>query len=153
MNSNLRPSYINEGNNRDQNGAARKYFGDRSHDHFVNQRFHDYDADAVPFQHEAWTQRESRSRDGLHFGKGPKGYRRTDERIQDDVNEALTRNSHLDASDIEVKVKGAIVTLSGTVANREMKVLAENCIELISGINDIRNEIHLRQKETDVKKE
>jgi osmotically-inducible protein OsmY len=139
----MRHSYINEGNNRDQNGSARLYFGDRSHDHFINQRFQDHYPEDAPFQREAWTQRESRSRDGLHFGKGPKGYRRTDARIEDDVNEALTRDCYLDASDIEVSVKDAIVTLTGTVANREMKVLAEDCIELISGVKDIKNEIRL----------
>ena len=73
MNPHIRHSYINEGNNRDQNGNARLYFGDRYHDHFINQRFEDLYPEDAPFQREAWTQRESRSRDGLHFGKGPKG--------------------------------------------------------------------------------
>ena len=94
-------------------------------------------------QDEAWTQRESRSRDGLHFGKGPKGYHRTDQLILNDVNEALTRDCYLDASDIEVRVKEVVVTLTGSVANREMKVLAEDCIEFISGVKDIKNELRL----------
>ena len=121
MNPHMRHSYINEENNRDRNENARLYFGDR---------YHDYYHEGMPFQREAWTQRESRSRDGLHFGKGPKGYRRTSELILGDVNEALTRDYYLDASDIEVSVNDNVVILTGTVANREMKVLAEDCIIL-----------------------
>src|SRR4051812_38905333 len=48
-------------------------------------------------------------------GVGPLNYRRTDERIHDDVADALYRCIELDASDIEVNVKNGIVTLEGTV--------------------------------------
>jgi len=134
MNPQTRHSYINEGNSQDQNGTSKLYFGNHFHDHYPPND---------PFQREAWTQRESRSRDGLFFGKGPKGYHRANDRIEDDVNEALTRNCYLDASNIEVTVKDSVVTLTGTVANRQMKILAEDCIESISGIKDIKNEIRL----------
>ena len=59
------------------------------------------------------------------------------------MNGALTRDWYLEASDIEVSVKDEIDTIIGTVANREMKVLAEDFIELISGVKDIKNEIRL----------
>ena len=132
MNPRTRHSFINEGNNRDRNGNARLYFGDRSQDHFPEEALS---------QRHALIQSESRSRDGLHFGKAPKSYQRTDSLILEDVNEALTRNVYLDASDIEVRVKDAIVTLTGSVMNRQIKVLAEDCIESILGVKDIKNEI------------
>ena len=44
-------------------------------------------------------------RAGGHRGHGPKGYRRSDERIRDDVSDRLSDDSWLDASDIEVKVE------------------------------------------------
>ncbi len=48
---------------------------------------------------------QRRDRDqGEHRGKGPKGYARTDERIKEDVNERLTDDSMVDASEIEVDV-------------------------------------------------
>ena len=40
-----------------------------------------------------------------HVGRGPKGYRRSDERIEEDINEQLPRHPEIDAREIEVKVK------------------------------------------------
>jgi hypothetical protein len=78
---------------------------------------------------------------GSHFGKGPKGYKRSDSRIQEDAHEALTRDHDIDASEIEVSVKDGVITLSGAVPERKMKRLAEDCVETISGVIDVRNEI------------
>ncbi len=64
-----------------------------------------------------------------HAGKGPKGWQRSDERICDDVSEALARHSALDASEIEVAVDGGEVKLSGTVADRRTKRMAEDVAE------------------------
>src|SRR5262245_30542187 len=41
---------------------------------------------------------------GRFTGKGPKGYRRSDDRVKEDVSEALSRDGDLDASEIEVNV-------------------------------------------------
>src|SRR5687768_14709240 len=54
-------------------------------------------------------------RRGNHAGKGPKGYRRSDERIHDDVSDALYRCYEVDATEIEVSVKDGVVTLRGSV--------------------------------------
>ena len=80
---------------------------------------------------------------GPHFGKGPKGYRRSDERIREEVSEALTRHPEIDAGEIEVRVKDAIVTLSGTIESRHIKRLAEDCVEEVMGVNDINNELRI----------
>ena len=53
-----------------------------------------------------------------HRGKGPRGYRRTDARTLEDVNERLADDPSVDATDIEVTVKDAEVTLSGHAADR-----------------------------------
>ena len=103
----------------------------------------DYEESTSSPSKEPWTQRESRSRDGMHAGKGPKAYQRTDERIREDVCEALTNDSHVDASDIDVRVENGMVFLSGTVSNRRMKRMAEDCIDAISGIHDILNELRV----------
>ena len=55
---------------------------------------------------------------GSHRGRGPKGYRRSDERIRDDINDRLTDDPHVDASEIEVMVVEREVTLSGHVNSR-----------------------------------
>jgi osmotically-inducible protein OsmY len=89
------------------------------------------DAMDVYFYQEEWY--------GPFYGKGPKGYRRADERIQEEVCEALTQNADVDASNIEVEVKDGVVTLSGTVDSRKTKVLAEGCIERLPGVKDVLN--------------
>src|SRR5262245_20667475 len=60
---------------------------------------------------------DPRERCGMHAGKGPRGYRRSDARIYEDVCEALTRDGEVDASDVEVTVEDGQVMLSGTVAD------------------------------------
>ena len=82
------------------------------------------------------------------FGKGPKGFKRSDERIKDDVCEALYHDHSVDASDIEVSVNDGEVILSGTVSERRMKRMAEDCVESVTGVSDVRNEIRV-QSQTD----
>ncbi len=76
-------------------------------------------------------------------GKGPKGYRRSDERIKDEVCDALEASPQVDASEIEVDVKGGEVTLTGTVTERHMKRAAEESIEHLAGVTDIHNQIRV----------
>lgn len=84
-------------------------------------------------------------RDQNFSGRGPKGYRRSDERIREDVCEALFRNPYVDASDIEVTVKEGNVTLRGNVESRDAKREAESCIENLSGVEDVQNELRLKK--------
>ncbi len=74
-------------------------------------------------------------------GKGPKGYRRSDERIREDVCETLSQHHLIDASDVEVNITEGVITLSGTVESRQMKRMIEDCIETVSGVKDVKNEI------------
>lgn len=80
-----------------------------------------------------------------HTGRGPKGWKRSDERICDDVSEILERHPGIDASEIEVSVKEGIVTLAGSVDHRRSKRLVEDAIDHVSGIKDIRNELNVNQ--------
>jgi len=89
-----------------------------------------------------------RGEQSQHVGRGPKGYRRADDRIEEDINEALTDSPDLDASEIEVKVSNGEVTLSGTVTERSAKRTAEDIAERCSGVKDVRNEIRV-QRESD----
>lgn len=79
-------------------------------------------------------------------GRGPRGYRRSDERIREDVCELLTDDPYLDASNMEVQVKDCEVTLSGSVSSREDKRRAEGLSERVSGVSDVHN--HLRVART-----
>ena len=79
-----------------------------------------------------------------HVGKGPKGWQRSDERIREEVSEALARHPEIDASDIEVRVQGAEVTLTGTVTERETKRIAEDVVERVFGVKDVQNQIRVK---------
>lgn len=78
-------------------------------------------------------------------GKGPKGYRRSDERIREDVCDSLTDDPDLDASAIEVKVKDGEVTLNGSVDSRNAKRLAEHLIDQVSGVRDVHNGLKVQE--------
>jgi osmotically-inducible protein OsmY len=78
---------------------------------------------------------------GGFAGRGPKGYTRTDERIREDVCERLSQNDDVDASEIEVVVKGGEVTLEGSVVTRSMKHEAEDIAESVSGVSDVHNRL------------
>ena len=76
-----------------------------------------------------------------HRGRGPKDYRRPDERINDEAHDRLTDDHWLDASNITVTVANGEVTLSGTVEDREAKHRAELIVESISGVNHVQNNL------------
>ncbi|MGH7710178.1 MAG: BON domain-containing protein [Gemmatimonadaceae bacterium] len=78
-------------------------------------------------------------------GRGPRGYRRSDERIREEVNERLARHPDLDATDIDVRVSDAGVVLLGVVEDRRAKRLAEDIVEEVWGIDDVRNELKVRR--------
>jgi hypothetical protein len=77
-------------------------------------------------------------------GRGPKGWRRSDQRIREDVCEALSMHPALDASDIEIEVHDGVVTLRGTVEDRRSKRLAADIAESISGVMDVQSGVRVR---------
>ncbi len=78
-------------------------------------------------------------------GRGPRGYRRSDDRIKEDINDRLTDHAYLDAADIEVSVNQGEVTLAGTVESRWAKRTAEEMAESVSGVTDVLNQLRVRQ--------
>jgi hypothetical protein len=82
---------------------------------------------------------------GPHYGKGPKGYKRSDERILEDVCEAIASQGTIDASDVEVRVESGVVILTGTVAERRHKRALEQLAERPRGVEDVHNELRLRR--------
>jgi len=85
--------------------------------------------------------RMDKMRDRNFRGRGPKGYRRSDDRIREDVNDRLTEHAYLDATDIDVSVKDCEVTLSGKVFDRTDKRLAEDVAESVPGVKNVQNNL------------
>lgn len=79
------------------------------------------------------------------FGRGPKGYKRSDARIYEDVCDALTRHPDIDAGDIEVEVHDGQVYLRGRVESRLMKRMAEDAVDFYPGVIDVHNELTVRE--------
>jgi osmotically-inducible protein OsmY len=124
--TNQRRTYQAEG------GAGDRDWLDRASDE-VSSWFGDDDAQR--------RRRMDKMRDRNFRGRGPKGYRRSDERIREDVNDRLTDHAYLDASDIDVSVKEGEVTLSGKVFDRTDKRLAEDVAESVTGVKNVQNNL------------
>lgn len=90
-------------------------------------------------------ERHSQYEQGPYFGRGPKGYRRSDQRIEEDINERLTQHPFIDATEVEVRVQGGEVVLSGTVDDRNAKRIAEDIAESVSGVKDVQNQIRINK--------
>jgi hypothetical protein len=91
-------------------------------------------------------QRKSSGSRPSFAGRGPQGYKRSDDRIMEDINEGMTRDHDLDASDISVEAKDGEVILKGTVSDRESKRRAEEIAESCSGVKDVQNQIRIKRE-------
>jgi hypothetical protein len=85
----------------------------------------------------------TRSNQGWFGGRGPRGYQKSDDRIKEDVCDRLTDDPWVDASDIEVTVRGGEVTLAGNVRERSDKRRVEDVIENVSGVREVHNNLHV----------
>ncbi len=90
----------------------------------------------------------SRRREQDHGGRGPSNYKRSDDRIQEDANEHLTRDWRVDATNITVSVQNGEVTLEGHLPTRDAKRRAEDCVEDISGVKHVQNNLRVHHVES-----
>ncbi len=72
------------------------------------------------------------------------GWEPMDELIQDHVCEALWRNQKLDSTEIEVSVHRGCITLNGKVDGDNSKHEAENCVRVVPGVMEIKNNLTFR---------
>lgn len=83
-------------------------------------------------------------RQAVYQGRGPRNYTRSNERILEEVNERLTDDPWLDASDITVRCVDGRVQLEGEVRDRWMKHRAEDIVDACMGVRDIENRLRIR---------
>ncbi|PLP97272.1 RNA-binding protein [Cupriavidus pauculus] len=77
---------------------------------------------------------------------GPKGYQRSDERIREDLCERLAMSGRVDVREVEVSVASGVVTLSGTVQDRQQKYRIEDMAEEVFGVKDVHNQIRVTRE-------
>jgi osmotically-inducible protein OsmY len=116
-------------------GSPSGYFGDESSSQ--GESMDQYGSQGS--QGRQWGQQDY----GAHRGRGPRGYKRSDDRIREEVCDCLTDDDRLDATNIEVTVKDGEVTLSGYTTSRADKRWAESLAERISGVKEVQNGIRL----------
>jgi osmotically-inducible protein OsmY len=78
-------------------------------------------------------------------GNAPKGYKRSDERIREDVCDRLSDRWDVDSRSIEVSVSNGEVTLTGCVPERTMKFRAESISDGVSGVSEVHNQLRVQQ--------
>lgn len=97
------------------------------------------------FKREGYRSIDERIESGQgHRGKGPRAYRRSDERILEDLNQRLHDDPWLDASDLEISSEGGEVILTGTVPDKFSKRRAEDLAESISGVRSVGNKLRIK---------
>lgn len=73
--------------------------------------------------------------------KGPTSFRRSDERIHEDVQDALTQDGALDARNIVISVAEGRVTLTGAVRDESPKERAGALCADCAGVTEVRNRL------------
>jgi hypothetical protein len=76
------------------------------------------------------------------LGRDP--FHQVDKRLRREVGLALARAADLDATDIDVSVRWAVVTLEGTVPDRRSRILAETIARDASDVRGVRNKLTIR---------
>jgi len=89
---------------------------------------------------------QSFGRERTHAGVGPKNWKRSDERIKDEVCESLAAHPEIDASDTDIHVKDAVVTLTGTVRDRRTRRMMEDVVDSIPGVADVECQLKVDEK-------
>jgi osmotically-inducible protein OsmY len=81
--------------------------------------------------------------------RGPKGYKRSDERLKEDISERLMNSVHIDAAEVSVEVQNGKVTLEGSVPERRMKHQIEDLVDNCPGVQDIDNRVRVARGESE----
>jgi hypothetical protein len=91
-----------------------------------------------------WREDEMYNRN--HRGKGPRGYRRSDERIMEDIIDRLNADRALDLSEIEIEVRDGDIYLSGNGRDRITRHRIEDIVNNVPGVKNIENAIRSRTR-------
>ncbi len=90
---------------------------------------------------------EERSRNLVRFGeeawqeKAESWSQGEDEKILQELWEALSAETLIDCSEMEVAVDHGRVYLKGKVFDRQQKIEVQRCVEKIKGVKDIMNDL------------
>jgi osmotically-inducible protein OsmY len=124
---------------REDNQWSTREHGHNSYEQQFNRHYGEEESKRFP---ESGTNYDMR---GMHSGKGPRNYRRSDERLKELICERLTADPHVDATDIVIEVRDSEAIIGGTVNDKQMKRRAEEIIDEIKGITQVENRIRVNK--------
>ncbi len=78
-------------------------------------------------------------------GAAPKGYKKSDQRLTEDLGELLM-NHGIDCSSVDLQVKEGIVTLTGECSDRSDKHQIEHLAAEMSGVKDVENQLRITKR-------
>ncbi len=107
-----------------------------------DRRYYNWEAVYTP----DWVYTEVWMVPGPYSGMGPKGYRRSDDRLREEIISRMTQHGQLDARDIDVEVKNGEATLRGSVNSRREKRIARDIADSVSGVFDVHNELGINRQ-------
>ncbi|HEY8507100.1 MAG TPA: BON domain-containing protein [Steroidobacteraceae bacterium] len=99
------------------------------------------------WQQHPWNREGSQEHPGFlrrMFGRGPKGYKRSDERIREEICETLIYTETVDCSDVSIEIENGKALLEGTVPERRMKHMIEDIVASCVGVEDVENRIKVQ---------
>lgn len=95
-----------------------------------------------------WTNRLQNSSLRQQRGRrGPKNFKRNDDRISDDIHDKIDRHLDIDAREVIIEVKDGDVTLRGTVFERADKRLIEEIVEDVFGVKNVQNMLRVNRED------
>ena len=114
-----------------------------------------YTSRYVPGTNHPYADREAHDRynrahfpQGPHRGKGPKSFTPSDERLKERVNELLMEHAEIDATHVEVAVHSGVVSVAGTVEDRQQRRAIEALIEGLFGVRDVQLSIKIADRDS-----
>ena len=131
--SNLRSSHYDQGYSRSQYGYGNQQrYGVTQPSGDMSRNF------GTDYNQSTYNQQTNQQ---SYAGRGPKGWKRSDDSIKETICHALEQHPLIDAREIEVEVKEGVVTLRGNIHDRPAKRLAEDTIDGLPGVVDVHNNL------------
>ncbi len=124
-------------------------FTSQDHDDAGARQFQEDWSGAAEWQRPKFTGDSEQVRRLTHHGRGSRNYKRSDQRVREDIMERLTVHQIIDATDVEVEVRDGQVMLTGMVRSRCEKRLVEDVIENVYGVNNVGNHLKVQQITSD----
>src|SRR5262245_13881630 len=86
------------------------------------------------------------SQPGPRRNRGPQGYRRSDDRIRDDIYDRLMDLDDVETVNVTVLVTDGEVTLEGDVDDRRSKYVIEDIADSVLGVQDVNNRLRVQRE-------